>query len=928
MLMEKITGFIMTAGHLDIEWYQPLNSYRFWTVEALEDLKEAAKRSDFKTYVLDGQVFPLEEYLEVVPEDECEMRELICSGKLAIGPFYTQFDEWIPSAENMIRNCLYGKRKAEQFGGYMRAGYLPDNFGHPLQMPQILNNFGIDSLLFMRGMPEIPGGHPDEFLYRGIDGTEVLVSHFRESYSGAFDIFDKDNDPIQPREVPYYGEYLSYEYHRELAWHDDPERIAKNLIANVHKIKNRYPSDIIALIAGYDHLPPQINIGESVKKANELQDQIQFIMGTAEDYVRLVQGQIRQPAVYSMELTGSRYQSILLGALSTRTYLKRQNFACEALLERYAEPLDAIASCWNYPDKPALLDEAWKYMMINSAHDSIHGSSTDEVHVEMEARFAKTRQIAAGVIHDAMAFLGQHTVRWWESLQSVPELQRPVAGIFAKNDGHMHRILPKGLLAYAPVSADFAQPSELWLPIGDHPCCICDREGTHYPTQVLDREDAERNGKGEVRNSLFPDPIYRKVLFLHPYQASGVDTLAAVPGIGSEYEPLQAGDDFLENEYLRVQVTGSCIQITDKPGQKTYYNLNLLEEEADAGDAWDFSPPWVPGKVIRSSSFPFTSRLAEQGPVRGVLEVSGTMRVPAGLKGDIRLAQEVDLPVSYRITVWRGIKRADVKLTIDNTAKDHRIRLRIPAGLKTDHVLSQQHLAVLKRPIERPAASEAWYQPPTRLLPFREWIAVEDGTHGMAVAFKGMYDYEAVMNPLSQEPDLYVTLVRGFEKMGRIHMMQREWPASEAIETPGAQCLGIQEMEWSYIPYETSETDTAPFLPLAQSFLYPPVIHAVRSRSKTESFDSLPPAFGWDEENIQFSAYKQCHDRDGYMLRFFENQGKRTRADIRIGSFQKACLSNMNEETLEELDVSDGSVVIDIAPYQAVSLKLTSHERR
>ena len=47
-----------------------------------------------------------------------------------------------------------------------------------------------------------------------------------------------------------------------------------------------------------------------------------------------------------------------------------------------------------------------------------------------------------------------------------------------------------------------------------------------------------------------------------------------------------------------------------------------------------------------------------------------------------------------------------------------------------------------------------------------------------------------------------------------------------------------------------------------------------------------------------------------------------------IGNFQKACLSNMNEETLEELDVSDGSVVIDIAPYQAVSLKLTSHERR
>ena len=114
--MEKTIGFIITAGHLDIEWYQPLNSYRFWTVEAFEDLLAASNRSDFKSYVLDGQVFPLEEYLEVVPEDEARIRDLIKDGKLAIGPFYTQFDEWIPSTENMIRNCLYGKRKAEKLG--------------------------------------------------------------------------------------------------------------------------------------------------------------------------------------------------------------------------------------------------------------------------------------------------------------------------------------------------------------------------------------------------------------------------------------------------------------------------------------------------------------------------------------------------------------------------------------------------------------------------------------------------------------------------------------------------------------------------------------------------------------------------------------------------------------------------------------------
>ena len=46
--MKKLIGFVVTAGHLDIEWYQPLRSYRFWTVEALEQLKDIrAHRKDF-----------------------------------------------------------------------------------------------------------------------------------------------------------------------------------------------------------------------------------------------------------------------------------------------------------------------------------------------------------------------------------------------------------------------------------------------------------------------------------------------------------------------------------------------------------------------------------------------------------------------------------------------------------------------------------------------------------------------------------------------------------------------------------------------------------------------------------------------------------------------------------------------------------------
>lgn len=893
--MRKTIGFVVTAGHLDIEWYQPMRSYRFWTVEALEDLKKVSKeRSDFDSYLLDGQVFPLEQYLEVVPEDENEMRELVKSGKLAIGPFYTQFDEWLPSAESMIRNCLYGRIKANEFGGYVRAGYLPDNFGHPRQLPQILNNFGIDSMMFMRGMPEVPGGHPDEFIYEGLDGSQVLVCHFRESYGGAFDIFKKKVDPMQPREVPYYADYISYEWHKELADHDDPQRVAKSMIENVKRRRERFPSDIIPLISGYDHFPPQMNIGDSIKAANEMQDDIEFVMGNPEQYVLAVQERLDNPEIYNMELIGSRYHHILLGALSTRSYLKRQNFAAEVLLERYAEPIDAIASIYGYPDKPTLFDEAWKYILINSAHDSIHGSSVDEVHVEMESRFANVKQIASGIIHDAMKHMGKRIKPWWNK---------------------------RGVLSYAPVELPIAQPAEVWAAIGDDSVVVCDKHGNKLPTQILDREPVELNGINKPRNERYPANIFRKVLFMDTIAQGDINSYAIVSDSESPDTDINAGDTFIENEFIRVETNGALINIFNKETNSWSYNLNLLEEDADAGDAWDYSPPWIPGEIVRSTKSEFTSKLVECGPVRAVIEMNGIMNVPVCLYGDNRSDQRCDMPVTFLITVYTGTARVDVKLKCENTARDHRIRLRIPSGIKTKTIKSQGHLAIIDRPIERQKEIEPWLQPSTQLLPFREWVAVEDQSKGLAIALKGVYDYEAVIEPLNNEPDIYFTLLRGIEIMGRLNTLQRRGAASPASYTPDAQCSGEQVIEWSYIPYKPDVCDAAPFLPLAQSFLYPVVTHAIRAPQHDESIEDIPFPIGWDKNNIQFSAFKRSQDRTGYILRIFENQGKAVKTKIKVLSYKEAYMSNMNEDTLEKLDIKDGHIEVDIGAYKAVTIK-------
>ena len=896
--MPKLTGFIINAGHLDIEWYQPLHSYRFWTVEALQEFKNAAKRKDYQCYVLDGQTFPLEEYLEVHPEDEAEMRQYIKDGKLAIGPFYTQFDEWLPSAENIIRNCIFGKRYCDRFGGYMKAGYLPDNFGHPLQIPQILRNFGIDSLLFMRGMPEIDGGHPDEFIYEGLDGSRILAIHFREGYNGAFDMYNKAVDPIQPREVPYYADYLSYEWHKELADHDDPQRIAESLIANAKKMACWFPSTVVPLAAGGDHLPPQTNIGDSIQCANSMQDEIEFVMGSPEDYVKLVQSKTASLPAYAMELIGSKYQYLLMGALSTRSYLKRQNFACEALLERYAEPITALAFMHGYQDNASLLHEAWRYLLINSAHDSIHGSSVDETHIDMESRFGASRQIAAGVIHDAMAYMGK----------------RIQPNRSAENE--------KSVLVYMPVSTAAAQPVEVYLPISDESIRMISQDGSVLPTQVIKREEAELNGIGMPRNDLFPHPVYRKVLFLAPPAKDAVPVYTAVKASSPQTTALTGDDTHIENAYLKVSAANGFISIYDKQADKHYYNLNMLEEEADAGDAWDYSPPWIPGEINRSSSVKFSSSLTQIGAVAASIEQKGILQVPACLHGDERSAETVPMPITFTITLFSDIKRVDVKLQLDNRACDHRVRLRIPMNVKASSIRSQGHLAVIDRPVSRQAEIEPWKQPPTQLLPFREWLAAADENNGLAVAFKGLYDYEAVNDPLTNQPDVFVTLLRSFALMGRRNTVQREGAASEAFQTSGAQCQGLQTFEWSYIPYEAKSRHETAFIEEAQAFLYPPVSHAIRSKAEGNAPAAFGRPFAWNEENIQFSAFKRAHDLDGFVLRLYENQGVATDIQLTLKGFCKAYESNMNEDTLCEMAIDAETLHLHFDPYKAMTIRL------
>ncbi|MFM9011297.1 MAG: glycoside hydrolase, partial [Planctomycetota bacterium] len=177
------TGIVVPHTHWDRAWYLPFQAYRLRLVEMVAELLDLLESGTLPNFVLDGQTVVLEDHLAIRPQDRPRIRTLVEAGRLRLGPWYTMPDCFLARPESLIRNLQRGIGIASEHGGASRVGYVPDSFGHFAQLPQILAGFGIDSFLFMRGMPvEVRDRDGAIFTWRAPDGSEVLATFLREGY--------------------------------------------------------------------------------------------------------------------------------------------------------------------------------------------------------------------------------------------------------------------------------------------------------------------------------------------------------------------------------------------------------------------------------------------------------------------------------------------------------------------------------------------------------------------------------------------------------------------------------------------------------------------------------------------------------------------------------------------------------------------------
>ncbi len=392
---------VIPHTHWDREWYLPFAVYRRRLVGLVDTLLRALDDEPTLRFHLDGQMALVDDYLELRSERSDDLRSAAAAGRIGLGPWYTLPDEHLVSGEALIRNLEYGLERARRFAPGVEpllVGYVPDQFGHTAQLPQIFQRFGIGTAVVWRGVPA--QADSSVFRWAALDGSEVDAVHMREGYGHGRAL------PLVPSDL---GARLEQELGRQ---------------------RRSNPDGPWLIMSGDDHLPVPVGLAAAVAEAPlSAPPAISDLRAYAS---------ARPPARGRLtgELHSAATSFVLKGTLSARFPLKLQHARAERRLERLVEPLIALSGA-EWPAQQ--LGYAWRQLILNSAHDSICGCSIDQVHEEGTRRVVRAERAAQA----ALDRLGPPTA--WFNPVPRPRRGLPPLGVGDPVLPAIERVDPAGL---------------------------------------------------------------------------------------------------------------------------------------------------------------------------------------------------------------------------------------------------------------------------------------------------------------------------------------------------------------------------------------------------------------------------------------------------------------------------------------------------
>ena len=870
---KKIRIFLMSGTHWDREWYKSFQGFRYRLVEMVDDLMEKLECFPEMDFVFDGQTIVLEDYLEIAPENRDRLEKYIRDGRIFVGPWYDMPDEFLLSGESLIRNLQIGHGIAAKFGVQpMKNGYICDIFGHSAQTPQIFAGFGIYNCVLGRGTNE--STTPAHFLWEAPDGTQCVAFKLPDSCG--------------------YGDF----YRRVVSrWREDlpDEEKDRMLREYVDREAGRSDIPVVLLMDGLDHEPMHAELQEITERLRRLSPGCGAKVGSLECFSEEINGFAARMPVKKGELNEpakefAEYIHLIPNTVSSRYDLKYRNDRCQTLMEKWTQPVTAAVNLYGGKIRKSYGDLAYRYLIQNHPHDSICGCSIDQVHRDMGYRFDQCAEISETVL-DSAAKLYRNSL---------------------KPDGHGTYVLSvfnplpyerKELITVNAVLPDFATTRK--EPFGYETVNnfrLLDSNGEEIPYTLLTN----------VKNTKAQDPYgpgdVQAVSFRAELAAAGVTEFSLQPAEYPErfFRSLRTSQTGAENEFLTLKILpDGTAELFDKISSVMYRNLLTFTDSADIGDGWFQCPP-VEDRVCLSAGSPVSISVESDGPSECTFRVVREMKVPRSIERfdrempRLKRSEETAvLRITSDLTLAAGERFVRVCTYVDNSIRDHRLKMNFETGIAGDYFASESFCFV-RRKCGRDRATENWKESDRLEKPFSGIVGKRGDDRGLAmVSAYGLHECAAENDKAGT---LSVTLLRCFERTVNTDFEQDG-------ELPG-------RWEYSFLLMPLDNTVKMTDLQRAQDCL----AAGVRSlTTKAAGATALRKHSFLRSDFFCFSTAKfpESGEDNTLIVRLY-NPEKETVCGV--VTFDRDILRaervTLNEEPLDEVDHTDRDVLVELGPWK------------
>ena len=888
--MEKTKDiFYFSSTHWDREWYQNFQGFRYRLVKVMDGILEAMENlEDFDVFHLDGQTIVLEDYAEIKPKNAQRLIEYIKNGRIKIGPWYVMPDEFNLSGESLIRNLMLGHELSEKWGAdsAWKFGYVCDIFGHIAQMPQIFKGFDIDYSYQCRGY--YTDSEP-YFVWRSPDGSETLN--------------------MRMGNLNGYGEFACRVLLKPYG--EEPytlEELKERIKEYIEFLLTTTEFPVYVVNDGLDHHPLHTDTGKYIEYIKEFVPDANVHHCDLREAGLLLEKYRKDMKVVEGELNKSAQNvsmQLITNTISSYYPIKKTNDKCQIKLEKIAEPMMAYSAMAGNVMEREYVNLAYKYLIQNHPHDSICGCSIDQVHKDMEYRFAQTSEICDELMNDY-----------------VSENARPFK---LGKDKDTHGILtlfnPLPYDVNKVVTVDLGMkcnfPETYAEPFGYeiiNNFKICDYEGNEIPYQVT---DIRRNQVHRIKDQASERVDVHTVTFMAHMPAGGKCEYRIVPSKKpTRYlRHLDSGNDFMENANIRVTINpNGTIDIYDKKLGKTYSNQLTLVDDIEIGDGW-YHCNTKNDRTVISSYGDCSVEKIESGCSRCVFKITKVLSLPEKADflpaGITRSNTYKDCTAVFEVGLSENADFVDVKLTFDNNVCDHRLRLAVPTYTESDKYFAGQAFYCCQRDVDIDYSTQDWYE---RELNEKAMNGImgkraSDGSGLAFVSAEGLHECGSFDD---KDKTLYATLIRSFKR---------------TVQTNGeigGQILGKHEYMFNLVPLSSDITYAD--LVRQQDVMGVGLISSYAEVDADSETQAPVTNFRLSGDDILLSVIKCAQREEGaIVVRMFNASDKESVAKLEFAkAVSSAVETNMNEEILSKNNakVSENTVSLNITPWHVSTVMI------